>query len=126
VNGNEVNLVNTEQIIGVSLQTTILGMGAVFLVLALLIAIINGINKMLRGFNKPEYEKEPSEPEPLNIVENADGEDPEELIAVISAAVAASLNRSTHDIVVRSIRRIPEHTPIWNRVGRQEQIASRL
>lgn len=117
---------NTEQIIGVSLQTTILGMGAVFLVLALLIAIINGINKMLRGFNKPEYEKEPSEPEPLNIVENADGEDPEELIAVISAAVAASLNRSTHDIVVRSIRRIPEHTPIWNRVGRQEQIASRL
>ncbi len=50
--------------------------------------------------------------------EEAHSVEEEEMIAVISAAVAAALNRSTHDIVVRSIRRIPSHAPSWNRVGR--------
>ena len=53
-------------------------------------------------------------------------EDSEELVAVITAAIAASLHRSTHDLVVRSIRRIPAITPVWNRTSRQEQVSARL
>ena len=48
-------------------------------------------------------------------------EDSEELVAVITAAIAASLHRSTHDIVVRFIRRIPAITPVWNRTSRQSK-----
>ena len=33
-------------------------------------------------------------------------DDEEEIVAVIAAAVAASLNYSTHDIIVRSVRRV--------------------
>ncbi|HZJ57897.1 MAG TPA: hypothetical protein VFD89_06610, partial [Clostridia bacterium] len=52
--------------------------------------------------------------------------DDEEIVAVIAAAVAASLSYSTHDIIVRSIRRISSNTPAWNRAGRSQQIAGKL
>ncbi len=52
-----------------------------------------------------------------------ESEDTEELIAVIAAAVASSMNRSTHDIVVRSIRRIPAGSPVWNQAARYDLTA---
>ena len=42
----------------------------------------------------------------------------DELIAVITAAVAASLNRSTHSLVVRSVKQIHTGSPAWNRAAR--------
>lgn len=50
----------------------------------------------------------------------------EELAAVITAAIAASLNRSTHDIIVKSLTHTNPITRAWNQIGRQEQMASRL
>jgi|CZCB01.1.fsa_nt_gi Tol biopolymer transport system component len=44
----------------------------------------------------------------------------DELVAVITAAIAASLNRSIHSIVVRSIRIIADSSPVWNRAARRE------
>ena len=52
-----------------------------------------------------------------------ESEDADELIAVIAAAVASSMNRSTHDIVVRSIRRIPAGSPVWNQAARYDLTA---
>ncbi|NLB41100.1 MAG: hypothetical protein GX815_02365 [Clostridiales bacterium] len=45
-------------------------------------------------------------------------ESSDELIAVITAAVAASLNRSTHSLVVRSVKQVPTSSPAWNRAAR--------
>lgn len=59
-------------------------------------------------------------------VSEADDLDYNELIAVISAAIAASLNRSTHNLVVRSVKRIPAISPAWNRAARYDLTASRL
>lgn len=53
-------------------------------------------------------------------------EDDEELVAVITAAVAASLNTSTHNIVVRNIVRLPDATPAWGRAGRIDQMNKML
>ncbi len=50
----------------------------------------------------------------------------DELIAVITAAVAASLKTSIHNIVVRNIVRIPDETPAWARSGRVDQINGRF
>lgn len=47
-----------------------------------------------------------------------DAEDMDELIAVITAAVAASLNSSTHNVIVKAIKRIPITSPAWNRAAR--------
>ncbi|MCM8900857.1 OadG family protein [Caldicoprobacter algeriensis] len=118
-----------------SLKVMFLGMGTVFVALIGLVFIIKALHRLtdknarLQGATKPEQVFEPAQKS--DAVNNAvqlqwKDEEDEELIAVIAAAVAASLHRSTHDIVVRSIRRVPSITPIWNRVGRQEQIATRL
>jgi|GEM_PF-1821639 len=50
----------------------------------------------------------------------------EELTAVITAAIAAALNRSTHDIVVKPFALTSPITRPWNQIGRRDQMASRL
>jgi hypothetical protein len=54
------------------------------------------------------------------------GIDVEELTAVITVAIAAALNRSTHDIIVRPLILTNPITRPWNQIGRQDQMASRL
>lgn len=53
-------------------------------------------------------------------------EDDTELIAVIAAAIALSTGMEISDFRVKSIVRIPETSPVWARIGRQELIHSRL
>jgi hypothetical protein len=52
--------------------------------------------------------------------------DQSELIAVISAAIAASMHTSMHNIVVTSIRRTGDSTPVWGQMGRSDVMNSRL
>jgi hypothetical protein len=55
-----------------------------------------------------------------------DVEDMDELIAVITAAVAASLNSSTHNVIVKAIKRIPNTSPAWNRAARLDLTTNKL
>ena len=48
-----------------------------------------------------------------------------ELIAVLTAAIAASLNTSTYNLQIKSYRRIENKKPAWNRAGVTETINSR-
>jgi len=48
------------------------------------------------------------------------------LIAVLTAAVAASLNTPPSNLKIKSFRRVYDSTPAWNRAGRADIIASRL
>ncbi len=50
----------------------------------------------------------------------------EELVAVITAAIAASLDTHTGNIVVKNIRRVSQTTPTWAVAGRSEQLGSRF
>jgi len=49
-----------------------------------------------------------------------------ELIAVITAAVAACLGTSFNGIVIRSLRRAQNTTPVWGASSRVEQVNNRL
>lgn len=49
-----------------------------------------------------------------------------ELIAVITAAVAACLGTSPNGIVIRSLRRAQNTTPVWGASSRIEQVNNRL
>lgn len=120
------------QLLG-SLKVLVLGLGAAFAGLSLLIIFIELMHKVVN--NKKEENNDSPSPKEVSqntghVVESNNNtaveEDDSELIAVIAAAVAAALNRSTHDIIVRSVRRIQPHSPVWNRTGRQEQIRTRL
>lgn len=53
-------------------------------------------------------------------VSNNKDEDDEELVAVITAAIASSLSKPIQNIKIRNIRRIPQNATTWSKVGRQE------
>lgn len=126
------------EIIGEGFEFTILGLGTVFVAIIGLILVVKLINRSVNG--KREQAQETAAPivkeaVPLDAIlvvpngtteEAVSEENTEELIAVITAAVAASLNRSTHTLIVRSVRSSPAAAPIWNQASRSEQISSRL
>lgn len=102
----------------------LLGMAITFIVLMILWALIIAMTKFVNGSGpKKEAVKiaKPSAPAPQPVSAKTE-EDSEELIAVITAAVAASLNTATHNIVVKNIVRMPDVTPAWGRAGRVEQM----
>ena len=85
-------------------------------------------------FYKPQKPAEVKKPEPAKqeVVKAAeapaagDNADDEELIAVLTAAVAASLNTSTYNLRIKSYRRVNNNAPAWNRAGLRDTIDSRL
>jgi sodium pump decarboxylase gamma subunit len=114
-----------------SLQVTLLGMGITFVALVVLWGVIIVFSKTIVAI---ENSKNPK----VKVVETniapalsaatvvSDEEDETELVAVITAAVAASLGTTVHNIVVKNITRVHDATPAWGRMGRTEQMNSRL
>ena len=97
---------------------TVLGMGTVFVVLifiSLIISLFRFIPALQNAFGrKPEKTTEaPAAVEDAPVIVDAAAEtDDMELVAVISAAVAAAEGTTTDGFVVRSIRRRPSNK--WN------------
>lgn len=109
------------------LIVTLVGMGIVFLVLIGL-AYMLGALKLLsnRGTSekKTEVVKLEKVEEPAEVIDTP-AEDEGELMAVISAALAAFMGSSSN-LVVKSINRVEGNAPAWAKVGRQEQMFNRL
>jgi glutaconyl-CoA/methylmalonyl-CoA decarboxylase subunit delta len=120
------NLSMGEKMLG-SLYVMILGMGVTFVALCILWGLIVIMTKMILGAEKPEPTKAVATPAPVAAPSVTVEEDnQEELVAVITAAVAASLQTSSHGIIVRNITRVSDTTPAWGRMGRMEQMNSRF
>ena len=96
---------------------TLMGMGTVFIVLifiSLIISCFKFIPRLQAAFNKKDKqqaslteEKKELTNAPVVKEEPKELVDDLELVAVIAAAIAASLEVSTEDFIVRSIKRIP-------------------
>lgn len=107
----------------------ILGMGTVFAVLILLWAIL----KLMKVVFYREEKSEPAgqqtsapAPEPAAQPMNQAAADGDELIAVLTAAVAASMNTSTYRLKIRSYRKLGGPESVWNSVSRRENIENQL
>ncbi len=109
-----------------SMIVTLVGIGIVFAGLAILYFAIIIMQKVV-GKSQPKkiVDSKPSSTIEDEVVEE-ETVDSAELVAVITAAVAASLNTSTHNIVVRNITRISDQTPSWAKMGRVDQISNKL
>ena len=129
------------------LSVAFVGMATVFSGLVILIGMVKGLEKCVNGealafFMEKVGAKvtarfrssEVNAPAAAPVVEVASNN--EELVAVITAAVAAMLEaeaaagtavaeEAPKGFVVRSIRRI-SNAPAWNRAGREEQVYSRM
>lgn len=114
-----------------ALMVTLLGMGITFtslIVIRYLTSLLSYIVMKIESRNKANVEivSMDTSKKAEEIEEIVDESDDEELIAVISAAIAASLNTSIHNIVVRNIVRTEDSTPTWGQVGRMEQLNSTI
>jgi len=130
---NVINTMSSSEKMLATLYTTILGMGITFVALLIIwatTAIMSMIIRFIESRNKEKIGRvaELKEENIAKTTENDQVEDDEdeELIAVISAAIAASLNTSIHNIVVRNIIRVDDKTPAWGKAGTIEQMNSRF
>jgi len=121
--------------LSLSINVIFVGMVVVFVSLILLTYIIVLSNKILNavkgssGKNKKTADnisvQEISETRETN---SSNGDLPEdELVAVLTAAIMASVSTDPgYSIRLKSFRRIPQTTPVWNIAGRNEYIAGKL
>lgn len=114
-------------------KVMVLGIAAVFLALTIIVLVINILKKAVSKESTTEKKDKDINVEDNKLDEKQstvtiDNEvtDNSELIAVITAAVAASLNRSTHNIIVRRVERIRGNRSQWNKAGRYEHFSSKL
>ena len=101
-------------------STIVVGMVTVFAVLAILMIAIQIMKNVF--YKAPEEKSEKKTEEvPVNTPVQAQPEgEEEEHIAVLTAAVAASLNTSTYNLKIKSYRRIETRNPPWNRAAIRE------
>ena len=117
--------------IGDSLIVTLFSIVMVFLVL-IVISIFISMLKNLNKSEKPKNIKDNKDIKESNIEDKAvvkvesNKIDDEEIVAVISAAIAASLGKKSHQISIKSIRRINNSSTAWSSAARQEQIHNKV
>jgi len=107
--------------------TTVLGMLITFTALIIIWIMTVLLSKFVQSIeNKGKADIVEVKETPQVIKQAVEEEDDEELVAVISAAIAASLNTPIHNIVVTNIVRVNDSTPSWGVAGRTEQMNSRF
>ena len=123
--GNGGRLENWMDSLSIGGQTTIIGLAIVFAVLVILMFVL----KIMEKIFAPKTVKKAEVVAPVSVVKQAEvveTEDDEEIIAVLTAAIAASLNTSTYNLKIKSFRRVANNAPAWNKAGLNETINSRF
>lgn len=111
-----------------ALIITAFSMVVVFLVLIVISILISGLKKIGKE-EKGETEKvinASRENDKVLEEDQVDIIDDEELVAVISAAIAASMGVSIPELNIKKIKRIPQATPVWAAASRKEQMSGKL
>ncbi len=109
---------NINNVISIGIPTTVIGILIVFSVLILLSFIVN-----LFKYIAPKPQLQTTTPQIIEELDINNQQQPnqpenneEELIAVITAAIAASINTSADKLIVRSFRKVSS----WNIVKNNE------
>lgn len=117
--------------VGEGLKTTVVGLAIVFSVLLILMFVLMAMKAIF--YKDPAKQKTEEAPAAAEAsvpsaaeAEKADDTDEEELIAVLTAAVAASLNTSTYNLRIKSYRRTDNNAPAWNKAGLRDTIQARF
>ncbi|MEG0357296.1 MAG: OadG family protein [Christensenellaceae bacterium] len=110
--------------LGLGVQTTVLGMVVVFICLILIILVTMLLSFMARDHKKKNAEAKTAAV-PIPKVPMVQVQD-DELLAVITAAVAVAMQQSsTGGFVVKSYKRVGGSIP-WAKAGRDAQIYNKF
>ncbi len=114
-------LSGTERLVA-GLITTVLGMGITFLSLIILQFITAYMEKLSgKKVAEPQITTAPQAPT-VEQEQVVDIKQDEELVAVLSAAIAMKMKTSVGNIVIRNIERIEDKSPTWSKAGIIEQL----
>ena len=117
-------------LIGAGLAYTVMGILIVFLILVIIMMVIkamalfSGEKKVKKTVVEAPVQSAPVQETPEKAAPAAAETDELELVAVITAAIAAMTGESTSDFVVRSYKKVPGSA--WNKAGRMEVLDNRL
>ena len=114
-----------ENIVTEALATTVMGMVIVFGVLLILMLVLYAMQFLSKSKKQPAVKEEApaAAPKAAKTAELPE----EELIAVLTAAVAASMGAaSTYGLQIKSYRKISDSNPVWNQMSRRENIMNQL
>lgn len=116
--------------LGEGLMVTAVGLIIVFSVLIILMLVMMAMKKIFYKEPQANDKKAETQTADTHSGETADAEvlneeDPN-LIAVLAAAVAASLNTSAYSLKIKSYRRVGNNAPAWNKAGLRDTIDSRF
>ncbi|MBE7035657.1 MAG: hypothetical protein E7402_06065 [Ruminococcaceae bacterium] len=102
----------------------VIGLLTVFVVLAILWSVLELMRVVFAGKGKkPAAKTEAPAPAPVPAVSAAPvQESDDELIAVLTAAVAACLDAPKNGLRIRSYRRIESTAPVWNLTARRDNV----
>lgn len=109
----------------------LLGMGITFVALMLIWLITIIMSKTIQKLEKKDepvsmISKDVEVNKTSTPVSVASDELDEELVAVITAAIAAAMNTNMHNIRVSNIRRVGDQTPTWGKMGRSDVMNARM
>ena len=111
--------------LGQGLPIAIIGYVMVFIVLAVLWGVVEIMHFAVTPKSKKTVVKEAQKPvekaETETVVE-AEQTDECELVAILTAAVAASLNTSTYNLKIKSFKRIDTKNNVWANASRNDAI----
>lgn len=108
-----------------ALVIALIGYAMCFIVLGIIWAVL----ACMKFFMVPSEKKAKKQAEavpaaPVAVAPAA--EDDEELIAVMTAAIAASLNTSSYNLKIKSFRRLSNGASHWSTAGVNENLSNKL
>ena len=108
--------------LGIGGMVTVVGLAIVFGVLIILMLVLMLFKVIFYKEPKKAETKQPKQEvkAPTPVPAPAQQTDDTELIAVLTAAVAASLNTSTYNLRIKSYRRVDGSASAWTRSGIRE------
>lgn len=108
------------------LGLTIVGMGVVFTALILISLALDVLRVISAGLEQNKRPLATQKDRRFDTPATSPAAGEGELVAVITAAVAAASGTTADDFIVRSIRPRPRQDSIWSLAGRQQQMRDRL
>ncbi len=118
---DKIEISSVSEALSVGGSVALQGMCIVFSVLVLLMIVLV-LMRVVFYRNPSKQEKEQSAVAAPTVAPVKEEIDNDELIAVLTAAVAASLNTSTYNLKIKSYRRVGNKAPVWNRAGLDETV----
>lgn len=108
--------------IGEMITITVFSMGVVFATLLVISFILDLFKVIFAGKKPQEVKKEPQIQTITAAPAAASAGTDEALIAVITAAIAATIGKGTDKLIVRKITPMASQEPIWAQMGRIDQM----